>query len=244
MKGGAGYAKKIKKLFGQLKRAHGLEYPEPPGDLVEVLVLAVLSTNTSDRRARVGLNRIIENTVDINEFRVTSPGDMPSIFGSDYPDSVRRSKALAEILGDVFNRENAMSLVKVADKSKREARDYLESLAGSSPFVAAYVLLWGLGGHAIPVDDHLAAVLRKEEWVDPAAEPAEIQAFLERHIPAAEGKAMATSLRRYAATKSPKTSPAAPPLQSESKKVAATKIAQKKAARTKRVKKTKKKTVG
>lgn len=244
MKGGAGYAKKIKKLFSQLKRTHGQDYPEPPGDLVEILVLAVLSHSTSDRRARVALNQIIENTVDINDFRVTSPGDMPSIFGADYPDSVRRSKALAQILSEVFNRENAMSLAKLADKSKREARDYLESMAGSSPFVAAYVLLWGLGGHAIPVDDHLAAVLRKEEWVDPAAGSAEIQSFLERHIPAADGKAMATMMRRYASMKAPKTSPTVAPQKSESNKASAPQSAPKKTVKAKTAKKTKKKAVG
>ena len=204
MKGGADYAKRIKKLFGQLKRAHGKEFPDPPENLVEVLILAVLSQNASDRKARGALQRIIDNSVDMNEFRVTSPSDMPSVLGTEFPDSVNRSKALSAVLNEVFNRENCMDLSKVAQKSKRDARAYFESLPGSSPFVAAYVVLWGLGGHAIPVDDYLAAVLRKEELVDPTADPAEIQSFLERHISASDGRYYATLIRRYAATKTTK----------------------------------------
>ncbi len=88
--------------------------------------------------------------------------------------------------------------------SRREARSYLESLAGVDPCSAASVVLYSLGGHAVPVDDDMLKYLRKEELIDPRAEIGEVQGFLERHVPAADAQAFTTLLRRCVTSRLPR----------------------------------------
>jgi hypothetical protein len=47
------------------------------------------------------------------------------------------------------------------------------------------------------VDENMLAVLRAEGLVDPQAETAEVQAFLERNVPASESYAFTSLFRRY-----------------------------------------------
>ena len=54
------------------------------------------------------------------------------------------------------------------------------------PYVSAQVLLLAFGGHAVPVDESLAALLRDEQVVPPDATVEAIQSFLERQIKASK----------------------------------------------------------
>lgn len=209
MKHAAEYAKRIKRLFGQLRKQY--PKPEPPDSLnpLEHLVLAILSRGTSETRSQAAFERLREAMVDFNELRVTPPAETADAMGPDMPDRLEKARAIVEALNAVYDKQNAMDLSHLKGMSVREARDFLRSLAGVDEFAAARVVLLCLGGHAVPIDEHTAAVLKKEDMIAADATIEEIQAFLERHILASEALAFSAMLHRYAAGRTVK-APASP----------------------------------
>jgi endonuclease III len=216
MKHGTAYAKRVKRMFAQLKK----QAPEPrataPTEPLEQLVLAVLGQDTSPASARRALDLVLQQMVDLNEVRVSSPREIADIIGPVIPDSLACATRLCSILNAVFNLQNTMSLASLHTLGKRDAKRWLEQLDGIEPFHVASVLLWSLGGHAIPISARLMTLLRKEELIDPTASVTEVQSFFERHIAPSDAKTFCqimegfTAPRRAAAAK-PKTPAARPP---------------------------------
>ena len=112
----------------------------------------------------------------------------PRIVGDQSLDYKARASALRRALNAIFRKEHAVNLDRLHSLGRREARQYLEDLDGVDACAAASVMLWSLGGHAIPVDQRLLDAMRREELVAPSATVAEVQAFLERNINANDAK--------------------------------------------------------
>lgn len=149
-------------------------------------VRSFLMWESTRTKADNALRRIDQAVVDINEFRVAMPDEMAQIIGPNYPRVEERCERLRAALNDIYKREHKVGLAHLADKSKRAAREYLENLAHTPPYVAARVFLVALGGHAFPVDERLHARLAGAGVIDPVLTPAEAGAFLERSIRAGE----------------------------------------------------------
>lgn len=207
MKNAAEYVKRIRRLFNQLRRQYGKPDPPDPMNPLEHLILAILARDTSEARARAAYDRLRASMVDNNELRVTPANEVVELLGSDLPDRSAKARSLIDALNAVYDRQNAMDLSFLKAMSVREARDCLRSLSGVDEFAAARVVLFSLGGHAIPVDEHTAYVLRKEGLAGPEATTEEIQAFLERHVHASEAMSFSILLHRYASTRAPKPTP-------------------------------------
>ncbi|MCH7802235.1 MAG: hypothetical protein IIC24_11945, partial [Chloroflexi bacterium] len=171
------YAAKVKRLLTRLRREHGKPPAVEPTDPLEQMLTAILARNATDADAREAYVQLREATVDLNDLRVTSAADICEIVGDKSPESVARAYAIRDALKEVFDRENKLDLDFLRERGRREARQYLESMKGVDPFVAASVQLFSLGGHAIPLDDAMLDVLRAEAVVHPAADPAGVQAF-------------------------------------------------------------------
>ena len=196
------YAAKVKRLLNRLRREHGKPPVVEPTDPLEQILTAILARNATDAGARKAYALLREATVDLNDLRVTRAADICEIIGTKSPDAVARAYAIRDALKEVFDRENSLSLDFLRDRGRREARQYLESMKGVDAFAAASVMLFSLGGHAIPLDDAMLEVLRAEEVVHPAADLAAVRAFLERHISAADAPAFTSLVRGVAATRS------------------------------------------
>jgi endonuclease III len=205
MKGGSDYSKRVRKLFNKLKRESPVPPPPEAERLVEHLIVGILSEDATDGKAKAALRQIKESTVDLNDFRVTPAGDIVEIIGKSYPDAVRKASQLSRSLNAIFEKEHGLDLTFLQEKTKREAHEYLESV--TTPFAAAWTLLWGLSGHAIPVDQQMMAVLRRDKLVDLQASAAEIQSFLERNIAASDAGAFVLLMRKYVGTKAPRGKP-------------------------------------
>lgn len=206
------YAAKVKRLLNRLRREHGKPAAVEPTDPLEQMLTAILARNTTDAGAREAYAQLREATVDLNDLRVTRAADICEIIGNTSLESVARARAIRDALKEVFDRENNLSLDFLRDRGRREARQYLESMRGVSPFVAASVMLFSLGGHAVPLDDAMLDVLRAEKVVHPGADLAVVQAFLERHVSAADALAFTCLVRAVAATRPrPKVKPPAEP---------------------------------
>jgi len=198
MKNGSEYARRIKRLFRQLQRESGGWEPREPTDPMEQLVVAVLSPHTTPEQGRKALRRLCDRMVDYNELRVSAPAEVSGLIKDLIPDHADRAKARLAVLNAVYQAEYCVDLRGLRNLGVREARKYLESLDGSDPYAAASVLLWSLGGHAVPVSPRLLEALRADDLVDADSTLAEVQSFLERHISATDARLFCHLMESYA----------------------------------------------
>jgi endonuclease III len=197
MKHATQYARKIRRLFARLKRQYGTPKRENTVDPVDQLMLSVLHRGTTVAKAQKVLSRLRSSMVDLNELRVSNPPELIELMGPAFPHAAEKAQQLIGVLNQVYKRHHGLGTDPLKDKNRREARRFVDSLKDLDPPVLAGVLLFSLGAHAIPVDENMLAVLRAEGLVDPQAETAEVQAFLERNVPASESYAFTSLFRRY-----------------------------------------------
>ncbi len=205
MKNSAVYAAEVKRFFNRLKRSGPRPVLHEYDDPVKQLIYAVLSEDNSPTRAKTAMTRLLANTIDYNDLRVSTPTELANIIESDILNAVERTGVLIEVLGSIYSRENSVALNKSKTKNRRDARAYLEGLSGMTPYVLSGTMLWAFDEHAIPLDEQMLAVLKKEGLVDPDATRAEAQGFLRRHIPAGDAKLFTALLKRHTAQKAPRT---------------------------------------
>jgi endonuclease III len=197
MKKGTLYARKLKKAYASFRGAADgtvLESTDP----IEQLILAVLSQQASRLRAQRAFKQLQNDMVDYNELRVSSPAEVSESISRNIPRSVQCAKALLRLLNNIYQREFAVSLESLRGRGIREIKQYLDSLDGISPYVSASVILWSLGGHAIPINDVVHAWLVQQDLVHPEAAPVEVQSFLERHVSAADARGFCLDLEAQA----------------------------------------------
>lgn len=239
MKNGSAYAKKLKQAYAKFR---GKSEPPPPddgADPVQHLILAVLSQETTVKRARKALKKINDDMVDLNDLRVSTAAEISESISRYVPRSVQRAKRLLRLLDSIYQHEYAVSLQSLRSKGIRDVKQFLDSLDGMTPYVSGSVILWSLGGHAIPINDPTLAWLRENELVHPAAEAAEVQSFLERHISAADARGFCLDLEANCAADSGSSKKSA---STTTKKKGATKRKSTTSKTSKRAEKTKKKT--
>ena len=201
MKNGTLYAKRLKTVYTKLKQGVSKpEIPEPDEPLLR-LAIGILGVGCSDDEARRALDRAFTTLVDWNEVRVSSAFELHRAAGNALPQGVQRCQQLISALRSIFDRENRMSLDRLKSMGRREARTYLEELKGTDEYSVASVIVWSLGGHAIPVNDRLLEALREGDLIHPSASRAEVQAFLERHVSATDAKAFCIVMRSLRAKK-------------------------------------------
>lgn len=207
MKHGSEYAQQVKRLYRRLLKQSGKPEIPAPTDPIEQTIVGILSGCTTDHKAVAVYRRLREQTVDLNELRVTPPIELAEMIGTGVPLGHEKAQRIVNALNAIRRRQDKLDLSFLQQRSRREAREYLESLEGVDKATAASVVLFSLGGHAIPVDEVVLYVLRQEGMVDPSADAAEVQAFLERTIPAEETAAFTLLLGRYAAQKAARIPP-------------------------------------
>lgn len=196
MKNATAYAKKLRGLLRRTKVDVPVESRHT--DPLDQLVYAFLLWETTHRQADQAYNRLMKHVVDHNDLRVSDPADIALAIGPRYSRIDERAVRMRDALHGVYLANHAMTLEPLNDMSKRDARVFLDSLDGMVPFVSASIVLYALGGHAIPVDQQLVAKLKRDQIADPDATLEEIQAFLEHQIKAAETLKATAELRTYA----------------------------------------------
>jgi endonuclease III len=201
MKDGTRYADRLKKAYSKGKQ--GVSDADIPGlvDPIRSLAAGILGTDNGPERAERQLNKAMGSVVDWNEIRVSNAQEVSELIGDSSADSLRRCQNLIDALQAIYDRENKVSLDRVKSLGRREARQFLESLKGVDEYAVACVVLWSFGGHAIPVWNNILGSLRDAELVHPEATRSEIQAFLERHVSAADAKVFALKIGSLASGK-------------------------------------------
>jgi endonuclease III len=202
MKQGSEYAKRLKRLLGQLVKRFGKPEPTDTVDPIDQLIIGILAGCTTHSKAVSVYRRLRQHVVDLNELRVTPAMELAEQIGDGVPLARQKAQRIVDALNAIRKRQDSLDLSFLRQRGRREAREYLESLDGVDAATAASIMLFSLGGHAIPVDDLLLYVLQKDELVDPKAEPAEVQGFLERSVNSSQAQVWYELLSRYAASKS------------------------------------------
>jgi len=176
-------ADNLESLLKKIPKGQTPDMPETR-EPVEMLVYCFLLWEANASKAATAYKSIINNIVDFNDLRMHLPHEIVELIGVRYPLAEQRAERLRATLRDIFLREHDVNLDSLKHMSKRDARKYLESLDGITPYVAARVLLLSLGGHAVPVDEQLRQALIKTGAADESAGIEELTSWLERQIKA------------------------------------------------------------
>jgi len=204
-----------KKLTALLKKLGPVSPPELPGlaarspasanapagaggsDPIAVLLMSMLLWESTTEKAMAAYERLMERLVDFNDLRVCMPHETLELIGPRYPRALDRCQRLRAVLRNIYLREHAVNIDRLATTSKREVKKYIESLEGIMPYAAARTLLLGFGAHAIPVDDQLRIHLIDAEIADASVEIPELSNWLSLQIKAGEGSAVHFSLQSW-----------------------------------------------
>lgn len=177
--------KKLNSLMKRLKTRHkNPEYVQY--EPTTQLIMAFLQADASRRKAEQAYDALMEHMVDNNELRVSHTREIVAILGEKYPRVYWRVERMRESLNEVYRREHDIKMVKATAMNKKEQKLYLDTLPGITPYAAACVMLLCFGGHAIPVDDKLSALLAREGAIDEGLAPADVETLLLRQFKAGE----------------------------------------------------------
>src|SRR5205085_6606996 len=161
MKHGSEYAKRMKRLMGQLVRKFGKPDPTDPVDPIDQLIIGILAGCTTHFKALSVYKRLRHHVVDLNELRVTPPMELAEQIGDGVPLARQKAQKIVDALNAIRKRQDSLDLTFLKQRGRREAREYLEALEGVDRATAASVVLFSLGGHSVPLDDLLLYVLQK-----------------------------------------------------------------------------------
>jgi len=174
--------------------AHPLAGVDPP---MHILVYSFMLWERDPAAAAAALASLYNGIIDPNELRVALPEEIAAWCADTDALALERAARLRACLNDLYRREHAVSLERVAGLSKREAREYLDSLEGIPPFVAARVSLFGFGGHAVPVDRRLHGMLERESAVEVGSSLVDAERWLERQVRASEAEGVVLLLEAW-----------------------------------------------
>lgn len=191
-----------------LQKEHGAPGPDPSlacvpageDPLVHQMVYSMLLWEASHEQAGRWLEALRGQVVNYNELRVCSADEVGGMLPRDCPRREERCARLLAAMNAVFEREHGLSLAGVGAMPKREARQYLDQIEGLPPFAAARIMLVTLGGHAFPVDDRLADVLRGLDDIEDDAPLTEVISRMERNVRASDSARVYALLEAHAAT--------------------------------------------
>ena len=232
--------KALNALLKKAKSAYSGEEPDALEPIAE-LVFSFLTWNATTRQADTAYGKIMAQVVDLNELRVSHAREIVELIGVRYPDAQRRVIRMLESMMEVFEREHDYRMTSIASRGKRDQREYLDTLPGIPPYVAARVALLAYGAHAMPVDDRLLALLIKQGVFEPGTTPAEAESWLTRQVKAGDAQDAYLALQAWADAQrvnlsaSPK--PAAAAKKKTAKKKTTKKTAKKKTTKTRVAKK-------
>ena len=151
-------------------------------DPVDLLVMTILSQNTSDTNSLRAFGNLKKAFGDY--------GLMLNASTEDVADSIRagglaeiKARRIKEALLKIKRDSGAIDLGFLGGMEKNAAMQYLRSLPGVGPKTASVVLLFAYGLPFLPVDTHVYRVSRRLGLLAEGVTPEKAQTILEKIVP-------------------------------------------------------------
>jgi endonuclease III len=199
MKSATKHAEELRSLMKRLLKEHK-PIPRERQEPLKALVRAAMSYDMPDSRAEEAMKAIDKEFVDLNELRVATDLEIQELLGNRYPAIEKRVAMITLSLNAIFEKEHTLSLERLVNISKRDARQFLRDLPEMNPFVEAFVMLFSFDGHSVPVDNQTMEFLKEEEILEADVTIEDAQKFIEHHVKAEECYDLYSVLRAAAQT--------------------------------------------
>jgi len=199
MKNATKHAEELKSYARKVLRDHK-PTPLEPQEPLKALVRGAMSYDVTDARAEEAMKAIDGEFVDLNELRVATDLEIQGLLGTRYPSIERRVAMITTALNNIFEREHTLSLNRLKDVSKRDARQFLRDLPDIHPFVEAYVMMTAFDGGAFPIDEQTLELLKEHDVLEAETTLADAQKFIENNLKADEIAGFYSATRAAAAS--------------------------------------------
>lgn len=187
-------------LIGKLHTALKKHYePVPAGNrpLLEHILYASLLEGVPYDRADEGLAKMEQSFFDWNEIRVTTVTELSQVLGK-HPDAHKAAARMKGNLQGVFEEYYTFELDHLRKENLGKAVAKFEKMSHMTPFVLAYTVQNGLGGHQIPVDYPAMVIMLATGIVNQTEANSGKVPGLERAIPKTKGQEFGSLLHQCA----------------------------------------------
>lgn len=129
MKNGTQYAARLKKAYAAQRAAAPKREIPKPDDPVRRLAVAIMGMDCTIEEAEQRVDHVLKTAVDWNEVRVSLPSEVCALSGQSTTDGgLERCQRLVSALRAIYQKEHCVSLERLRDLGRREARQYLDQL--------------------------------------------------------------------------------------------------------------------
>ena len=188
----------LNKIHKVLKKHYKPADPPAERSILEHLLYGCCLENARPEAADEAFARLQQSYFDWNEVRVTTVNELSEQL-SNLPRPNRTAQQLKRALQSVFEAHFAFDLEQLGKQNLGKSEKDLEKYAQGNPFLIAYVVQHGLGGHAIPCCQGVLDALVALAALTPA-EAAKLHVpGIERAIPKNKGLEFASLLHQLGA---------------------------------------------
>lgn len=141
----------LTKMHRVLKKHYDAVKPDPERPILETMLYACCLENAPHGKADAAFASIKRTFFDWNEMRVATVTELAEEL-SGLPDPAAAADRFRRVLQHVFEARYSFDLEDLRKENLGAAVKKLEGIDGADPFIVAYAVQHGLGGHSIPVD--------------------------------------------------------------------------------------------
>ena len=196
MKNSKEYTKKIKNLLRLLRHSYPKVKKVHHESLVEALVYSMISEKFSEPATEAAMNRFSEYFVDLNDLRVSKAEEIIEMLGVGANEAVGIPQTITTVLNSIFNQYHKLSLEVLKKSGKRQIRQALGKIEGTTQYMLDYCMLTSLDGHSIPLTVKMIDYLKSNDFIDAQSSDVEIEGFLTKQISAKDGYEFYSLLRQ------------------------------------------------
>jgi endonuclease-3 len=186
------------KIHKVLKKHYKPIAPPEERTVLEHLLYACCLENARFEAADESYARLRELFFDLNEVRVTTVTEIAEGM-TGVPDASAAAQRVKRSLQSVFESNYSFDLEALKKQNIGKSEKDLEKIQGTTPFVRAYVIQNGLGGHSVPVSrGALEALCAVGAISDTEADKGQVPG-MERAIPKNKGVEFGSLLQQLGA---------------------------------------------
>ena len=196
---GVSDGEQVRRIAAALTAWYGTPHHTPSDDPVGELVATILSQSTTDLqsgRAYQALREAFPDWAAIQHAPIECVA--ASIRGAGL--AMRKAERIQQALAQLHREHGAYTLEPLRALSPAAGRAWLTRLPGVGPKTASCVLVFALGGPAIPVDTHVHRIARRTAMIGPRVGADQAHALLESALAPQQALAFHLNLIRHGKT--------------------------------------------